>query len=107
MTTIDKRRGFGAGSDAAQQATQRAIDTNVPNHVKNGVLLQGITIAAGASVAVPHKLQRTPNGWQKMRTTGAGAGGDLVEVTADSNTVTFKRNGVGATGSLTFDIWVF
>ena len=107
MTIIDKRRGFGEGADAAQQAAQRAIDTNVPNHIKTGVLLQGITIGAGASVATPHKLERVPTGWQKMRTTGSGAGGDLVEVSADRNTITFKRNGIGATGSLTFDIWVF
>lgn len=107
MTIIDKRRGGGPGADAAQQAAQRGFDTNVPDHVKTGVKLTGITISAGASIAVPHKLGRVPVGWQKMRTTGSGKGADLVETAGNANTITFARNGVGATGSLTFDIWVF
>lgn len=106
MTISDKRRGGGPGADMAQQAMQRALDTNVPDHVKTGIRLTGISIGAAGQASVPHKLGRKPTGWQKMRQTGSGDDADLIEVSSDAKTITFRRSPT-STGTLTFDIWVF
>jgi hypothetical protein len=102
---IDKRRGNGAGSDAAQQATQRAMDTQVPDHIKSGVKISGITIKPTNGVKVPHKLGRAVVGWQVLRAVGVGPGSEVTEQSSDSNTITFVRPG----GALpyTYDFWIF
>jgi hypothetical protein len=105
MTIIDKRRGLGEGSDAAQQAAQRAIDTNVPDHVKTGVRISGVSMGPGAIVKVPHKLGRVPNGWHTMRITGTGTGTEVTETNADANTIEFTR--ASLVGTLVFDFWIF
>jgi len=109
MTIIDKRRGLGAGSDAAQQAAQRAIDTNVPDHVKTGVKITGIVIAPNQAVKVSHKLARIPAGWHLMRVYAASAGGaggtEVYEQSSDANTITFARP--AGVANFTYDFWVF
>jgi len=110
MTIIDKRRGNGAGSDAAQQATQRAIDTNVPDHIKTGVKLTNVQIGTAAGgAAIQHKLGRAPAGWHVLRVTnptGTGTNSELVEHKSDDNTLTLGRPTTG-TGSFAYDLWVF
>jgi hypothetical protein len=107
MTIIDKRRGGGAAADMAQQVVQRAIDTNVPNHVKTGVSVTGVTISTGP-VTVAHKLGRQPVGWHVLRAVGvAGASdaSDVNETRSDDKTITFQRSVV--TGQITYDFWIF
>jgi hypothetical protein len=107
MTIIDKRRGGGAAADLAQQTTQRAIDTNVPAHVKTGVKLSGVVVPpGGVAASVAHGLQRVPVGWHTMRVTGTGVGQELVEKAGDANTISFARP-AASTGAFTYDIWVF
>ncbi len=113
MTIIDKRRGGGAAADMAQQVVQRAIDTNVPTHVKTGVSITGIVIGPGGFTKVPHKLGRKITGWHTMRivngSNGSGAGGDLSEIyenASDDKTITFARQ-AASTGTFTYDVWVF
>lgn len=117
MTIIDKRRGFGAASDAAQQAAQRAIDANVPDHVKTGVRVSGVVFDAakaavpgtsGVTVTVPHSLARAPTGWHPMRTVSAdGNDANIVEVASDENTITYKLNTSLKTGTVKADFWLF
>ena len=117
MTIIDKRRGFGAASDAAQQAAQRAIDANVPDHVKTGVRVSGVSFDAskatvpgtsGVTVTVPHQLNRAPSGWHLMRAVSpSGNDANFVEVASDANTITYKLNTALKTGIVTADFWLF
>lgn len=109
MTILDKRRGLGEASDAAQQVAQRGIDANVPDHVKTGIKLTGIVIKPSQAISVPHRLNRIPVGWHLMRMVGPSAGGgsgsEVFERSSDASTITFVRPG----GSLnfTYDFWVF
>jgi len=105
MTIIDKRRGLGSGSDAAQQAAQRAIDTNVPDHVKTGVRITGVIIAPGQGVNVAHKLGRVPIGWHLLRVYGAGSGSEVYERSSDANMIVFVRP--AGVANFTYDFWVF
>jgi hypothetical protein len=108
--TIDKRRGGGPAAEMAQQASSRAFDTQVPDHVKTGAKVSGVTIGPAGKMAIPHKLGRKPVGWHTMRVVQSGpvaaAGSQLVETAADTNTITLKRE-AGTTGAFTYDIWVF
>ncbi len=109
MTIIDKRRGMGAGSDAAQQAAQRGFDANVPDHVKTGVKITGVTIAPNQTARVSHKLGRIPAGWHLMRVYAASVGGaggtEVYEKSSDANTITFIRP--AGVANFTYDFWVF
>jgi hypothetical protein len=107
MTILDKRRGLGEGSDAAQQAAQRGFDANVPDHVKTGVKLTGIVLSPAHGLTVPHKLGRVPVGWHTLRAQGpkTGTGSEVHESSADKNTITFIRP--GGTADFTYDFWVF
>jgi len=116
MTIIDKRRGLGAASDAAQQAAQRAIDANVPDHVKTGVKLTSIVFdaskapspGAGVSVTVPHKLNRKLSGWHTMRIVSPKISDpNIVETASDANTLSLKMMTAATTGTVTIDLWVF
>jgi len=108
MTIIDKRRGGGAAADMAQQVAQRAIDTQVPDHIKTGVRVPGIAIA-NLPVTFAHKLGRVPLGCSVLRAVKGGGSAtsrsDVHEVSADVNTITMERS--DNTGLFTYDFWVF
>lgn len=108
MMIIDKRRGGGASVDMAQQVVQRAIDTNVPDHIKTGVRIAGIAIA-NVNVTFAHKLGRVPLGCSVLRAVKGGGSAtsrsDVHEVSADANTITMQRS--DNTGFFTYDFWVF
>lgn len=106
--TFDKKRGGGEGSDMAQRAVQRAFD-QLPDHAKDGSKLSAVAIPpAGATVTVPHKLGRVPQGWHSLRAQG-GSSTTLhapIEIASDDKTITFARDATSA-GLATHDFWVF
>lgn len=110
MTIIDKRRGGGAAVDMAQQTVQRAIDTNVPDHIKTGVRIPGIQIA-NLPVTFAHKLGRVPLGCSVLRAvrlenaTVGSSRSDVHETSSDANTITMERS--DNTGLFSYDFWVF
>ncbi len=87
-----------------QQETGRAIQQAVPEFVASGKMVTGSTTDANES-SVSHGLRRTVKGWILVSPTGTADRVSLVQTGADANVLKLKN--VGATGTLTFSLWVF
>jgi hypothetical protein len=98
---LEKRRGFGRGVDEAQRIAGNSVQDNVPTHIRNGVLLKDVSVAASGSVTVNHKLGRALSGWQLMRPRGAG---NVHETSSDARVLKLAES---AGVAMTFDLWVF
>lgn len=99
MPQGDIRRGFGRGVDEAQRRGNQIVQDNVPTHVRNGNMVEGVFIASGTNKTIQHGLGRPLRGWHTLRPRGTG---QVSEVSADD-----KRLVLTATADVTVDIWVY
>lgn len=87
-----------------QQEVGRAIQTSVPSWIADGRMVPGeLTDADEASVS--HGLRRGLKGWVLVSPRGTADRVSVVETFSDGSVVKLKN--VGATGTLTFRLWVF
>lgn len=87
-----------------QQEIGRSIDKSVPPWIASGRMVSGsLTDADEASIS--HGLRRLIKGWVLVSPSGSADRVAVIQTSSDSNVVKLKN--VGATGGLSFDLWVF
>lgn len=99
MPQNDIRRGFSRGVDEAQRRANQGVQDNVPSHVRNGVMIQGVFVASGTNKTIQHKLGRQLSGWHALRPRGTG---QVSEVSSNDKTLTLT-----ASADVTVDVWVY
>jgi hypothetical protein len=109
VTTEPNFRGASAlpaeqGDLRRQQETAKSIKGAVPGWVADGKMVTG-SLVDGDESSITHGLKRVPKGWLLMSTSGDA---DRVGVVQTGSTASvLKLKNVGATGSLSFTLWVF
>lgn len=86
-----------------QQEIGKAIKAAVPTWL-DGRMVQGSLTDANES-SVSHGLRRQIKGWILVAPSGSADRVSVLQTASDSNVVTLKN--VGATGSLSFTLWVW
>jgi hypothetical protein len=89
-------------ADIARQQ-EIARTTKMPA-ILQGKLVSG-SVTDAAEVSVTHGLGRTPQGWWLLSPSGDADRICLVQTGKNSKTITVVNT--GATGSLSFQLWVF
>jgi hypothetical protein len=87
-----------------QQEVAKSIKGALPEFVANGRMVTGSLTDAGET-SVSHGLKRSIKGWVLVSPSGDADRVSVVQTGGDSNVVKLKN--VGATGSLSFSLWVF
>lgn len=86
-----------------QQEIGKAIKGAVPSWLE-GRMVQG-SLTDAAETAVTHGLKRQIKGWILVSPSGSADRVSVIQTAADTSTVTLKN--AGATGALSFSLWVF
>ncbi len=87
-----------------QQETGRAIGRSIPEFIAGGRMVPG-TLADANEGSVTHGLGRTIKGWILVSPTGDADRVSVVQTGANAQVVKLKN--VGASGSLSFQLWVW
>jgi hypothetical protein len=109
VSTEPNLRGASAlppeqGDLRRQQEISKSIKGAVPGWISDGKMVSG-SLADGDESSITHGLKRVPKGWLLMSTSGDA---DRVGVVQTGSTASvLKLKNVGATGSLSFALWVF
>lgn len=86
------------------QQIKRANDGLVPDHVANGRMVTG-SLKDATESSITHGLKRKLKGWHLLSPSGTADRVSVVQTGADENVLKLKN--LGATGSLSFSLWVF
>jgi hypothetical protein len=87
-----------------QQEIGKSIGGAAPDWVKSGRMVPGSLTDANEG-SVTHGLKRTAKGWILVSPSGTADRVAVVQTGVDGSVVKLKN--VGATGTLTFSLWVF
>lgn len=109
MTTEPNLRGASSlapeqGDLRRQQEIGKAIKGAVPSWIADGRMVTGST-SDDDEVSVSHGLKRIIKGWMLMSPGGDADRVSLVQTGATASVVKLKN--VGATGTLSFALWVW
>lgn len=87
-----------------QQEIGKSIKGSIPSWIADGRMVTGSTTDAG-EVSVSHGLKRIIKGWMLVSPGGNADRVSLVQTGANASVVKLKN--VGATGTLSFTLWVW
>lgn len=86
-----------------QQEIGKSIKSAVPPWLEGKMVQGALTDANEASIT--HGLKRQAKGWLLLTPSGTADRVSVIQTGSDANVVKLKN--LGATGSLTFSLWVF
>ncbi len=86
-----------------QQEIGKAIKGSVPPWLEGKMVTGALTDATESSIT--HGLKRQAKGWLLLTPSGTADMVNVIQTGSDANVVKLKN--VGATGSLSFSLWVF
>lgn len=87
-----------------QQEIGKSIKQAVPPWVADGRMVSG-SLSDADECSISHGLKRALKGWVLVSPSGDADRVSVVQTGSDSNTLKLKN--VGATGDLSFSLWVF
>lgn len=87
-----------------QQEVQKSIAGSVPPFAKGGRLVSGSLTDANEG-SVSHGLRRSVKGWFLVSPSGSADRVSLIQTFSDGNVIKLKN--LGATGGLSFQLWVW
>lgn len=87
-----------------QQEIGKSIKGAIPEWVASGRMVSG-SLSDADECSVSHGLKRSIKGWILVSPSGDADRVSVVQTGSDSNVVKLKN--VGATGDLSFSLWVF
>ncbi len=86
------------------QQIQKANKNAVPPHVAEGRMVSG-SLKDAVESSITHGLKRQIKGWHLVSPSGTADHVNVIQTGADANVLKLKN--LGATGSLSFQLWVF
>lgn len=87
-----------------QQEVKKSIEGAVPEWLRSGKLIEG-ELVDGDVVKITHGLKRIPKGWFMGSVHGDADVVNVIHTTADAKTISMANR--GATGTLSFTLWVY
>ena len=87
-----------------QQEVAKSVKGAVPEWISSGRMVTG-SLSDANEGSVTHGLRRTIKGWVLVSPGGDADRVSVVQTGADSSVVKLKN--LGATGTLSFSLWVF
>ena len=86
------------------QQIARVNKNAVPQHIADGKMVTG-TLKDAAETSITHGLGRKLKGWHLVSPSGDADHVNVIQTGSDANVLKLKN--IGATGSLSFSLWVF
>lgn len=103
MKEFKRIRVIDQDLNAVQTNIQEYVEPLTDNPILDGVLIQNITLTAGTSTPVKHKLGRKPLGWVVVRKRAESTVWD----TQDNNELPTLTLELDCSANVTVDLWIF